>query len=288
VSRTNEQSAPHAGVYSVTVTYRELLKRTPIGPVLTTANQAIRRKIDLRAAQLHVDGFVVKIPRRDVPRYREGFEPLTLTWVRDIVGPSMTVVDIGAALGMFTLHLASLVGPSGEVIAIEPAPRNAKLLAWNVRRNHADVDIRRFAAASANCVRDFMLTDSSDSHGFYPHPLISPSRSIKVPSLRLDSVISHADFIKIDVEGAEIEVLDGATRLLDARPPLVVEWVPACQEAAGHTVQELPDWLRRKGYSYEVFDELGHVRTTVEYAFEAYSRGALPPNWYANLCCQSI
>lgn len=171
------------------------------------------------------------------------------------------------------------------MIAIEPAPRNVKLLRWNVRHNNAPVEVRRVAAASSNGIRQFLLTDSSDSHGFYRHPLIAPARAIQVPTVTLDSSICHADFIKIDVEGAELDVLAGANRLLDRYPTLVVEWFPAGQLAVGRGVQELPYWLSQRGYGYEVLDELTHVQTTVESTLEAHSRGVLPSHWYANLCC---
>jgi FkbM family methyltransferase len=198
----------------------------------------------------------------------------------------MTAVDVGAALGLFSLDLWRLVGPTGRVIAIEPAESNTKLLARNARLNRATIEVIQAAASNEDGLREFFLTPSSDSHAFYHHPLIDPSRSVKVRTLRLDSVIEDADFIKIDVEGAELEVLEGAGQLLKDRPPLVVEWVPSCQLAAGNEVGDLPTLLVRLGYHLQVFDEISHRVTTVADTIAAYERGALPIHWYANICCE--
>ncbi|MGD0287246.1 MAG: FkbM family methyltransferase [Acidimicrobiales bacterium] len=262
---------------------RELLKRTPARPLVRAAG----RLWQLQPARTEIAGFVVRIPRRDLGRYVQGFEPLTIDWTRHVVRPGMTVVDVGAALGMFRLDLWRLVGPSGRVIAIEPAESNTKLLARNARANNATIEVIQAAASNEDGFREFLLTDSSDSHAFYHHPLIDPSRAVQVRTVRLDSIVENADFIKIDVEGAEVEVLEGAGRLLKDRPPLVVEWVPSCQLAAGNQLADLPALLDRLGYNLQVFDEISHVATTVDDTLAAYEQGDIPIYWYANICCTS-
>ena len=117
------------------VSTREWLKQTRVAPMV----RAARRKRGLHPVRTEIDGFRVRIPRRDLSRYVEGFEPLTMAWTRDVVRAGMTVVDVGAALGLFSLDLWRMVGPSGRVIAIEPAKSNTKLLARNARRNGASV-----------------------------------------------------------------------------------------------------------------------------------------------------
>ncbi len=200
----------------------------------------------------------------------------------------MTVVDVGAALGLFSLELWRMVGPNGRVVAIEPAESNAKLLARNAQSNSASIELTQAAASDRDDFAEFFLTDSSDSHAFYHHPLINPSRAVTVRTLRLDSVLEHADFIKVDVEGAEIGVLKGAERLLEARPPLVVEWVPSCQLAAGNEIGDLPSFLNTLGYRLEVFDEISHVVTTVDTTLSAHQQGDLPVHWYSNICCSPV
>jgi FkbM family methyltransferase len=236
-----------------------------------------------------VDGFAVLIPRCDVPRYAQGFEELTMAWIGETVVRGMTVLDVGAALGLFSLNLARLVGPAGRVIAIEPAPPNIRLLRRNVARNAArggsPIEVVAAAASSRAGRRQLFLTRSSDSHAFFPHPLIAPSGRTDVRTVTIDGIAANADFLKIDVEGAELDVLAGATEIVARRTPLVVEWVPSCQVAAGRMVRELPDWLTGAGYRCRVMDETNNLETTVEDVLDAYARDDLPIHWYSNLCC---
>jgi FkbM family methyltransferase len=265
------------------VGYKRLLKRTPLGPVL----RDVHRRYAMLATRTTVDGFDARIPRRDLPRYRDEFEPLTTAWMSQTVREGMTAVDVGAAVGLFSLTLARLVGSTGRVVAIEPAERNIQLLKKNVRRNGLQVEVVCAAASCDNGVRDFFLTDSSDSHAFFRHPLIAPKSVVKVRTVRLDSLMSELDFLKVDVEGAELDVLAGAGSLLADHPPLIIEWAPACQLAAGRTVHQLPDWLALAGYHFEVFDELNHRTTTVKEVLSMHAAGSLPRHWYANLCCRA-
>lgn len=258
-----------------------VLRRTPVYPLL----RQLRLRRQLRPVVVTVDGFKLSIPRRDTDRYAAGFEPLTMRWLREVARPGMTAVDVGAALGVFSLYLSRMVGPGGRVIAIEPTPKSVKLLRRNATRNGAAIEIIQAAAADSPGVREFYLTRSSDSNAFFRHPLIAPSGRMQVDTITLDQTVAKADLVKIDVEGAELDVLRGAARLLDERPVLVVEWVPACQVAAGHDPGELPQWLERAGYRCELFDEQGHVSATVDDTLHAYASGSLPVDWYSNLCC---
>lgn len=262
-----------------------MLKCTPLGPVVRSIKRARFRREALHPVAAEVSGFQMLIPSRDLPRYEESFEPLTIDWVRQVVRPGLCAIDVGAALGLFSLELARLVGEGGRVIAIEPSSTSVRLLKRNARRNRAVVSVLHAAASSADGARNFYLTDSSDSHAFYPHPLIGPRKQISIKTVRLDSVAESVDFLKIDVEGAELDVLRGASQLLSRSPLLVVEWAPACQRAAGRRIDELPEFLMRLGYDLEVFDETNHVRTTVEHTLAADARGEIPLHWYANLCC---
>ncbi len=262
---------------------RQLAKRSPFGPAL----RRVHRWYSRRPTSVEVEGFQVLIPRRDVKRYAAGFEQLTTAWLPKVVKPGMSAVDVGAAIGVFSLMLCRLVGPDGRVTALEPSPTSIRLLERNALRNNVRFEVIEAAASSEDGARPFFLTDSSDSHAFFPHPLIAPSSQVDIRTVRLDSVVEEADFIKIDVEGAEIDVLEGAARLIGSRPALVVEWVPSCQLAAGRDPGELPAWLSRAGYRFQVFDEFNHAVTPVKEVFRALELGTLPPEWYANLCCES-
>jgi FkbM family methyltransferase len=228
------------------------------------------------------------LPSRYVPAYLEQpFDPLTTARVRAYLQPGMTVLDVGAHIGYYTLLAANRVGPRGRVFAVEPAEENLALLRENVARAVAgNVTVLPFAAGGRDAVRSFEITDSSDTHGFYQHPLQPTVRTVQVQQRALDGVIEGPlDLVKIDVEGAELEVLAGLTRILarGRRLALVVEWNPACLERAGRNALDLPAVLEALGFGLEVLDDAaGRVRPLAEVAAMVRS-GSLPDSWFVNL-----
>lgn len=118
-------------------------------------------------------GVHFRMPSRYVPHYlKYPFDPLTTARVRAFLQPGMTVLDVGAHIGYYTLLAATCVGPRGRVFAVEPAEENVVLLRENVARARAGhVTVLPFAAGGRDGVRNFAITDSSDTHGFYQHPL---------------------------------------------------------------------------------------------------------------------
>lgn len=165
-----------------------------------------------------------------------------------------TVADVGANIGFNTVYAARSVGPSGRVVAVEPAGDNLAVLRSNVERNRlANVVIMPVAAGRARETRDFYqrgplsAVNSLFRESVYAH--VTDVFEVSVQTV--DSMVHGAvDLVKIDVEGAELEVLEGMTRLL--RVPslrLVVEWHPLLQETAGVAPGALPYTLLDLGYS---------------------------------------
>jgi FkbM family methyltransferase len=143
-------------------------------------------------------------------------------------------IDVGASLGEWTVPFARAVGKAGRVLAIEPAPRSAaaleKTLAANALR-HAEVI--RGAAGDHDGVVEFsvpVVQSARTDTGTARIGPAGPGREALQATLRsLDSLaaehgLDRLDLIKIDVEGHERRVLDGADAILDRyRPILVVE-----------------------------------------------------------------
>lgn len=226
-------------------------------------------------------------PRKYADWYARGFEPRTVAWLRGSVSGGASVVDVGAHVGFLTLLLSQLVGTHGHVYAVEPAPDNLRWLRRNIRRNAAtNVHILPHAAGRERRTRALRVTGSSDSHGFYDHPLTRTQGSVPVAQVPLDDLIPAADLIKIDVEGAELEVLDGMGRLLAQRPRLLLEWMPECQRAAGHAAEDLVERLRSLGYDLQVLDDLHGRTVTTDRILRELRAGELSPSWYANLACR--
>ncbi|HXG59056.1 MAG TPA: FkbM family methyltransferase [Thermoanaerobaculia bacterium] len=139
-----------------------------------------------------------------------------------LVSRGDVVLDIGANVGFFTILASRLVGREGTVCAFEPLPRNVELLKEHVRLNAAS-NVRVFAVAVASTIgRASFEVAGSPSMG-----RLAETGSIEVETASLDSfwrsgALSLPTFMKIDVEGAEYEVLTGARELLDAARPAIL------------------------------------------------------------------
>lgn len=178
-------------------------------------------------------------------------------------GPGSLVVDVGAHTGYNTVYAASLVGPSGRVIAIEPTDDARTVLIENLHLNQlTNVTVLPCAAGALREERDFFLRGETSAvnslfHESFYAPVTARARVAVAP---LDELVDGVpDLVKIDVEGAELDVLRGMTRILAAPAlTLIVEWHPLLQTAAGHAPDALPRFLLDAGYTLRA---AGHLRT---------------------------
>lgn len=157
-------------------------------------------------------------------------------------------VDAGAHVGKYTFSLARIVGPGGKVVAIEPDPRNFDALKEGIRLNGFS-NISAFNVAAFDCERELTLYLAPDEGMTHMGWLFGKGgSSIKrkdnrsvcvVKAQTIDKIVdglrlSHVDFVKIDVEGAEYEVLIGAKDTIEKfRPRIVIE----CTENLGAITQ---------------------------------------------------
>lgn len=179
--------------------------------------------------------------------------------LRRTVAPGDVVWDVGANVGVMALAAARLTGPSGRVVAVEPEPGCAAAVARNAALN--DIGWIDVVAAAADAhsgetdilvVRDRLWTRLA-SVGDHEQG----EEVLRVPAVALDDLDAPAPaVVKIDVEGGELEVLAGMTRLLrDVRPVVICEMhgknAAFCDaiEAAGYEVSNLagPEPVRDAG-----------------------------------------
>lgn len=144
-----------------------------------------------------------------------------LDWVSEhLLRPGDHAVDCGANIGFTSLVFAHCVGATGKVTAIEALPRNAEVARVNVVLNDcSNVEVLNVAAGSHAGVVDFLA---------YPNGAVGSRpdmKTVKVSVDTLDSLLNgqRVDFIKIDVEAYEVEVLKGATKILESAPALDIE-----------------------------------------------------------------
>jgi FkbM family methyltransferase len=144
--------------------------------------------------------------------------------------PGGVCFDIGAQAGYHTLYASTMVGPSGRVFAFEPAPRNIANIKKHMAMNRlTNVTVVEAAVSDFDGVSHFDCASSAVSGH------LSTSGSLAVRTISLDHEIDcgalpEPDYIKIDAEGAELRILEGARKLLTRRhPTLSVEthqWLP--------------------------------------------------------------
>ena len=153
---------------------------------------------------------------------------------RDYIHPGDTVVDVGANVGVYTMLAAELVGRSGHVHAFEPDPQSMSYLLMTVNRNRLTERVTLWNVAASDRAAKGQLyldlktarTTSLNADAYSPDAQIR--QPLVVSTARLDDLITQPpQFLKIDVEGAELAVLAGAAGLLrEHHPVLLVEVLP--------------------------------------------------------------
>jgi FkbM family methyltransferase len=187
---------------------------------------------------------------RQVVSHRGTPEP-ELAALRQIVSRGDRAADVGANCGIYTFELSSLVGPEGRVYAFEPIPENFRILDAVVYEAGLSNVVTFHAALAASAgSREMTIPEAGAFRGLYMARMSKPAdrgRRVQVPAVVLDDLwrdrrVDSLDFIKCDVEGAELEVLAGAEQLLRAQLP---GWLV---EVARATSREVFDIFNRLGY----------------------------------------
>jgi trehalose 2-sulfotransferase len=151
-----------------------------------------------------------------------------------------TVIDVGANIGTHSLPFARCTGRSGKVIAFEPQPAIFELLSANVAENELDqVDLIQAGASSSPGEMSLPELDYNGHINSGAVALGASNGHTRVATIALDSLqVSSCNFIKIDAEGMELDVLKGATRLIREHSPtllLEVNTVERAIELFNHT-----------------------------------------------------
>jgi FkbM family methyltransferase len=224
-----------------------LLNRLPADryPVLPCAGR-------LKGYRMRVDW---KIHRAFV---YDSWEPEVTREIDERVHPGMTVFDIGAQSGFYTLLLSRRVGSAGRVVAFEPLPANFRMLEENIGLNKIEnVMIRKDAVGdrSGEISFHFPVEEASLVAG----PLLAgeSTEDIFVNCVTLDDFVSieqiRPDLVKMDVEGAEGSVVEGALRTIrDFHPIFVIELHDVGEQPRRHPV---PIRLEALGYAIDWLNE---------------------------------
>jgi len=189
------------------------------------------------------------------------WEENEVNFLKKIIVPNMSVIDIGANIGCFTLLFAQWVGSQGKVYSFEPEPSNLKLLMKNLTANRIkNVCCFQDAVFNKNEKKSlFLSTYNMGDHrliDFFAYEGDDKREKIEVESVRLDSIISDSekiDFIKVDIQGSEIQALQGMKNILNnnKKISLLIEFWPFAIEKTGHSTREFLEILEQ--FQFKIF-----------------------------------
>jgi FkbM family methyltransferase len=173
-----------------------------------------------------------------------------------LVEPGMTVFEVGANIGDYTLAFAAACGPEGLVFAFEPSPRTFHALTENVHLNgHANVVLVN-EAVSDHCGTSVLFEDADVSacSSLLAGVIRKPGARLDVKTTTLDAfaqnnLVERVDLVKVDAEGADHLVLAGGESLLRKfHPTVCVEFWPHGLRLAGSGPLEFLAFVRSLGY----------------------------------------
>ncbi len=217
------------------VQHHAIGRRPPLSlPIRWVANRYIpwAARSSFKAGIHRVNDVLMEIPRP--PDWGGGgefhmalgtYEHTELSYVIESLRPGDTFVDVGAHIGYFALPAAKKVGPTGAVLAIEPTPSSVAMLRRNIALNgFQSVKVIEAAASRSNGHALFAVDETVPMwNALIEQEEQSHSRAMRVQTVKLDTVLAGLGgrpvaCIKIDAEGAETAVLEGARDVLERNP----------------------------------------------------------------------
>ncbi len=220
-----------------------------------TRDWVIRRRLsaDFSNAPIHV---TPSAGLRYLFRPMNSVDTSLLELVKEFVKPGVVVWDIGANIGLFSFAAASMAGSAGLVVALEPDAWLVQLLrrsALEQPAGSASVQVVPAAVASDVSLRTFCLASRSRAANHLAEFGTTQTGGLRerqsVVAVTLDWLLESLpapSVVKIDVEGAELEVLKGAHRLFETvRPVVLCEVIPASEPG-------VTDFF--KDHDYQIFD----------------------------------
>ncbi|MGE5110838.1 MAG: FkbM family methyltransferase [Acidobacteriaceae bacterium] len=203
-----------------------------------------------------------------------------------------TCFDVGANVGAITLALAQFVGPTGKIYSFEPGPPNLARLRANLDLNPTLANrVEVIEAGVGRTPGELFWAEEKGNPG---NALVGNTGSCKIKVITLDNfvrerTVSRLDFLKIDVEGMELDVMQGAVETLRrSHPMLYFETLPRYTETgAGATFTDMQQFLVKElGYTLHRVDSQGHLHPQAGAGHGGYTV-AVHPNKKPHPCNRS-
>lgn len=178
-------------------------------------------------------------------------------WLRDMYQPSefhirdgMQIVDIGAHIGLFAIW-ASQKNPSGQIVAIEPSKENFELLQRNIRQcGVKNINVHNAAVSDRpGTLRLYLSNRDPDCHNIFVDESgeYEEVKAVTIEEIMRDAQLSEINYIKIDCEGAEYDILLNANSTMLAKMELVA--LEVHQKRPDHDPKKLEQLFTRHGFT---------------------------------------
>lgn len=173
--------------------------------------------------------------------------------VKKIITPGMKILEVGANIGYYALLETRLAGPTGHLYAMEPSPFNFALLERNLKLNGLkNYDLYNTAAGADNGTAKFLLSGRSNLSTFIEREDLT-GEEVDVSVITLDEFMKDkkVDFIRMDVEGYEKEILKGAEKtLMEGNRPkyFFIEIHSDLLHKKNSSAKEIFEFLQSHGY----------------------------------------
>lgn len=182
------------------------------------------------------------------------FEPECLHLMKRYLRPGATVLDVGANIGLYTIEAAKAVGSSGKVISIEASADHARTIERNVKLNgFSNVSLVSTAVGEDDGTAILSLP-AGGNYGMFTLGKVSGTASGEVQIRKIDDILKQqgvvaVDFIKMDIEGSELQALRGAIKTIGhSRPPILIELNERALKGCGSSSTEVKTLLTSLGY----------------------------------------
>jgi len=220
-----------------------------------------------RGVSRTINGFNVRFPLRFARYFPSDYEKQNFRFLREQVKPGDVVLDIGAHIGLFSVAASTLIRPTGKLFAFEPADQTIPLLLKTIVLNDAGewISVNHAAIGKKSGMATFYVSDikgdNSNSMVSYKEDRKLYPKQVALYSIDEFASEQHIEkvrFIKLDVEGVELDALKGAKQVLAThKPACIVAVHPEPVMARGDRLEDIYDLIT--SFNYHISDGVNPI-----------------------------
>lgn len=213
-----------------------------------------------------INNFAIRLPAHWSRYYSKDYEKENYAFIKSVMKEGMHIIDIGAHMGLFSVTSSQLIGPEGKVICFEPTPGTYAVLKKTLRLNNCkNVEALQAAVSCEEGKATFYVNKIA---GYSGNSLVKSKNEnelsvYEVKLVTIDSIVTEYNLqpalIKIDAEGAELDVMKGGTHTINTfRPVIILGIHPSAIITKGDSLKSI--WETIITYNYRVIyqeEEMG-------------------------------